>query len=181
MLKRLTGSVPPPEKAPDLNLDIPVSIEDILGRVSASATLPDGKLLGIAMPDDAKDGTQIRIEGQGHRLPSVKRGDVVATLRVKPHRWYRHHGYDLLTYVDIDIENAVLGCEAKVETPDGEMKVTIPPWTGSNYKATIAGRGLPKGHGMRGNLIAEVRVLLWDRPDQKIIDLMRSLREGFYL
>ncbi|MDB5525937.1 MAG: dnaJ domain protein [Rhizobium sp.] len=181
VIKRLTGSVPPPEKAPDLCVDIPVSIEDILGRVNPSTTLPDGKLLGITMPDDARDGTQIRLEGHGHRLPSVKRGDVVATLRIKPHRWYRHYGYDLLTYVDIDIENAVLGCEAKVDTPDGEMKVTIPPWTGSNYKATIAGRGLPKGHGMRGNLIAEVRVLLWDRPDQKIIDLMRSLREGLYL
>jgi len=181
VLKRLTGSVPPPEKAPDLNIDVAISIEDVLQRVNPSVTLPDGSALVVKIPDDAKDGTQIRFEGHGHRLPQVKRGDVVATLRLKPHNWYRPHGYDLLTHIDIDIENAVLGCEATVETPDGQTKVTIPPWTGSHYKTTIAGKGLPKGHGMRGNLIAEVRVLLWDRPDQKVIDLMRSLREGLYL
>jgi DnaJ-class molecular chaperone len=181
VIKRLTRQAPPPEKAPDLNIDVTVAIEDILKRQHPSITLPDGKLLSVTIPDDAKDGTQIRFEGYGHRLPNVKRGDVVATLRLKPHNWYRHYGYDLLTYVDIDIENAVLGCQASVETPDGPSKLTIPPWTGSNYKATIQGRGLPKGNGERGNLIAEVRVLLWDRPDQKVIDLMRSLREGFYL
>jgi DnaJ-class molecular chaperone len=181
VIKRLTRQVPPPDKAPDLAIDVPVSIEDILQRANPSVTLPDGTPLTIKIPDDAKDGTQIRMEGQGHRLPHIKRGDVLATLRIKPHSWYRPHGYDLLTHVDIDIENAVLGCEATVETPDGQTKVTIPAWTGSTYKVTIAGKGLPKGHGMRGNLIAEVRVLLWDRPDQKVIDLMRSLREGLYL
>lgn len=181
LLKRLTRTHPAPEKAPDLTLDVQVSIEDVLNRVTQTAMLPDGTPLTVKMPTDAKDGTQIRLEGLGHRLPHIKRGDVVATLRLKPHRWYRHHGYDLLTFVDIDIENAVLGCEASVETPDGESKITIPPWTSSNYKHTIAGKGLPKGHGMRGNLIVEVRVLLWDRPDQKIIDLMRSMREGLYL
>ena len=32
-----------------------------------------------------------------------------------------------------------------------------------------------------GDLIAEVRLLLWEKPDAKMIDLMRSLREGLYL
>lgn len=181
VFRRLTRQVPTPDKAPDFSIDVPVTIEDILGRVGPAITLPDGAPLTIRIPDDAKDGTQIRMDGRGYLLPHVKRGDVVATLRIKPHTWYRPHGYDLLTYVDIDIENAVLGCEATVETPDGQSKVTIPPWTSSGYKATVAGKGLPKGHGMRGNLIAEVRVQLWDRPDQKIIDLMRSLRQGLYL
>ena len=35
--------------------------------------------------------------------------------------------------------------------------------------------------GERGDLIAEIRLLLWEKPDAKMIDLMRSLREGLYL
>jgi DnaJ-class molecular chaperone len=181
VFRRLTRQVPAPERAPDLNIEVQVSIEDILSRFAPQVTLPDGTQQTIRLPDDVKDGTQIRMEGRGYLLPHVKRGDLVVTLRVKPHTWYRPHGYDLLTYVDIDIENAVLGCEATVETTDGQSKVTIPPWTSSGYKVTVAGKGLPKGHGMRGNLVAEVRVQLWERPDQKIIDLMRSLKEGLYL
>lgn len=181
LLKRLTRQIPPPERAPDLNIDAMVSIEDILNRINPTVTLEDGKLLSIPLPDAIKDGTQIRVEGYGHRLPGLKRGDVMATVRIKPHRWYRVDGHDLHTAVDIDIDKAVLGGEVKVETPDGTQKITIPPWSGSQYTARIANGGLPKGAGIRGDLIAEMRVLLWDRPDQKLVDLMRSLRDGLYL
>jgi len=68
-----------------------------------------------------------------------------------------------------------------VETPNGSQRITIPPWSGSTYSARLDSQGLPKGNGMRGDVIAEVRVLLWDRPDPKLVDLMRSLRDGLYL
>jgi DnaJ-class molecular chaperone len=181
VFKRLIRPAATPERAPDLVLDAAISVEDLLKRLNPTVTLPDGKMISIPLPEDARDGSVVKVEGYGHRLPGMKRGDVVATLRIKPHKWFRWDGGDLLTYVDIDIENAVLGCEATVTTPDGETKVTIPPWSGSQYKARIAGKGLPKNKTERGDLIAEVRVLLWDHPDQKVIDLMRSMKNGLYL
>ena len=36
-------------------------------------------------------------------------------------------------------------------------------------------QGPAQGNGRRGDLIVEIRVMLWDHPDQKVIDLMRSL------
>jgi len=149
--------------------------------VNPTITLPDGKLLSVPLPEDAMDGTTVRMEGQGHKLPGMKRGDVVATLRIKPHKWYRHDYYDLRTFHDIDIENAVLGCETTVETPDGPVRIRIPEWSGSSRAVKVEGKGLPRGGGRRGNLIVEIRVMLWDHPDQKVIDLMRSLREGLIL
>ena len=181
LIKRLTRQVPAPEKAPDLNMDVSVSIEDLLARVNPAVTLPDGKLVSIPLPDAVTEGTQVRVEGYGHRLPNLKRGDIVATIRIKPHRWYRVDGYDLRTPVEIDIDKAVLGGEVAVETPQGVQKVTIPPWSGSQYTAKIANRGLPSGAESRGDMIAEMRVMLWDHPDQKLVDLMRSLRDGLYL
>ena len=75
----------------------------------------------------------------------------------------------------------MLGCETTVETPDGPIRIRVPEWSGSNRTVKIEGRGLPRGGGRRGNLIVEIRVMLWDHPDQKVIDLMRSLREGLFL
>jgi DnaJ-class molecular chaperone len=181
LVKRLTGQVPAPEKAPDLNIDAMVSIEDLINRVNPAITLPDGKLLSVTLPDGAMEGTTVRMEGYGHKLPNMRRGDVLATLRIKPHRWYRADFYDLRTFHDIDIENAVLGCDTSVETPDGAVRIKVPEWSGSNRTVKVPGKGLPKGNGMRGDLIVEIRVMLWDHPDQKIIDLMRSLREGLFL
>jgi DnaJ-class molecular chaperone len=121
------------------------------------------------------------MEGYGYKLPGMKRGDVVATIRIRPHKWYRVDHYDILTFHDIDIENAVLGCEAKVETPDGQVRVNVPEWSGSSRTIKVEGKGLPRGNGRRGNLIVEIRVMLWDHPDQKVVDLMRSMREGLVL
>ena len=144
LVKRLTGQVPPPEKAPDLNVDAMVSIEDLINRVNPAITLPDGKLLTVTLPDGAMDGTTVRVEGYGHKLPNMRRGDVVATLRLKPHKWYRTSFYDLHTFHDVDIENAVLGCDATVETPDGPVRIKVPEWSGSNKTVKVPGKGLPK-------------------------------------
>ena len=39
---------------------------------------------------------------------------------------------------------------------------------------------IPESDGLtRGDLIAEIRLLLWEKPDDKMIDLMRSLRKDF--
>lgn len=181
LVKRLTGQVPAPEKAPDFNVDAMVSIEDLVNRVNPAITLPDGKLLSVTLPDGAMDGTTVRMDGYGHKLPNMRRGDVLATLRIKPHKWYRTDFYDLRTFHDIDIENAVLGCDATVETLDGPVRIKVPEWSGSDRTVKVPGKGLPKGNGMRGDLIVEIRVMLWDHPDQKVIDLMRALREGLFL
>lgn len=181
LVRRLTRQVPPPDKAPDLAIDATVSIEDMINRVSPTVTLPDGKLLSVTLPEGAIEGTTVRLEGYGHRLPGMRRGDVVATIRIARHPWYRVDHYDIHTFLDIDVENAVLGCEMMVETPDGPFRVTVPEWSGSNHRIRVEGRGLPRGDCSRGDLHAELRVMLWDHPDQKVIDLMRSLREGLFL
>jgi DnaJ-class molecular chaperone len=181
LIRRFTRQTPAPDKAPDLSIDVPVSLEDLMNRANPTVTLPDGKLLSVTLPDDAENGAIVRIEGYGHRLPGMKRGDVVATLRLRPHNWFTAEGHDLRTFHDIDIENAVLGCETMVETLNGPERISVPEWTGSGHVIKIPGYGLPKGNGMRGDLFVEMRVKLWDHPDQKVIDLMRSLREGLFL
>ena len=41
--------------------------------------------------------------------------------------------------------------------------------------------GLPNGEGGRGALVVELRVMLWEKPDEKVTDLMRLMREGLYI
>ncbi len=65
-------------------IDAAVTVEDLLKRLNPTVTLPDGKMISIPLPEDARDGSVVRVEGYGHRLPGMKRGDVVATLRIKP-------------------------------------------------------------------------------------------------
>lgn len=179
--RKMSGQAEAPEKAPDLAVTCEISIEEIFSKARAVIALPDGRQLRTALPDGVADGRQIRITSQGHRLPGMKRGDVVVTFRIKPHAAFRADGLDLYTSLPVDIENAVLGCETIVDAPDGPVRVTVPVWSGSDRTLRIRGRGLPGRDGARGDLYAEIRVMLWDHPDEKVKDLMRSMREGLFL
>ena len=181
LVKALIGQPAPPEKAPDLATTHWISVEDLHAGRHQTLVLADGRSVGFDLPDGATEGTAIRIEGQGHRLAGMKRGDLVVELRVKHHPFFRVEKHNLVTFHPVDIENAVLGCETTVETLSGNRNITIPEWSGSDQIVLVEGEGLRRDDGTRGDLIVELRVMLWDFPDQKVVDLMRSLREGLFL
>lgn len=180
IIRRIRGSRARIEKAPDLVADVVVTVEDILNRVRPTIETPEGQTIKVPVGAGTTDGQVIRLKEAGYRIENLKRGDAVVTVRVAPGR-FRVDGFDLKVDLPVTIENAVLGCETTIEGPLGPLSVTVPAWSGSDQTIRIEGEGLTKENGERGDLIAEIRLLLWEKPDDKMIDLMRSLREGLYL
>ena len=180
IIRRIRGSRAKVEKAPDLVAGITVTVEDILNRTRPTLETPDGQTLRVPIGAGTTDGQVIRLKEAGYRIENLRRGDAVITVRVAPGR-FRVDGFDLKVDLPITIENAVLGCEMTIDGPLGTIPVTVPAWSGSDRAIRIAGEGLVMENGERGDLIAEIRLLLWEKPDAKMIDLMRSQREGLYL
>lgn len=180
ILRRIRGSRAKADKAPDLMTEVTVSVEDILARTRPTIETPEGQTIRVPIGAGTTDGQVIRLKEAGHRIENLRRGDVVVTVRVAPGR-FRIDGFDLKIDLPVTIENAVLGCEMTVEGPSGPLSVTVPAWSGSDREIRIEGEGLLRDTGERGDLVAQVRLLLWEKPDDKMIDLMRSLREGLYL
>lgn len=180
IIRRIRGGRAKVEKAPDLIADVTVTVEDILNRVRPTIETPEGQTIRVPIGAGTTDGQVIRLKEAGHRIENLKRGDAVVTVRVAPGR-FRVDGFDLKVDLPVTIENAVLGWETTIEGPLGPIAVTVPAWSGSDQTIRISGEGLTRDSGERGDLIAEVRLLLWEKPDDKMIDLMRSLREGLYL
>jgi DnaJ-class molecular chaperone len=182
IVRRIRGAgKPAPEKVPDIFCDVTVSIEDIFRREKATATLPDGQTLKVALPAGTTDGSIVRLKEMGYRLNGMQRGDVVVAVRVLQDGRFRTDGTDLRTTLPVNIQDAILGCEMKVETLTGPVSVTIPAWSGSDHVIQLAGHGLPAADGKRGDLLVELRLMLWEKPDEKVTDLMRSLRNGLFL
>ncbi|MDO9415753.1 DnaJ C-terminal domain-containing protein [Pararhizobium sp.] len=169
------------ERAPDLTFDLFVTVADIFNRARVKADLPEDQSFNIRLPAGTTTGQEIRLKEQGHRVPGLKRGDAVATVRLAPDETIRVEGYDLRVVLPVDIGNAILGCDSSVDTPEGKIAVTVPPWSGSDHVIRIENQGLADADGKRGDLLVEIRVMLWDKPDSKVTDLMRSLREGLFL
>lgn len=180
-VRRIRGIQPPPEKAPDLVVEATVTIDDLLAQKPVPITLSDGRELRVPLESGVTQGHVVRLKGQGLKLQGMGRGDVAVTLRVAKNEKFTVDGYDLKTVLPITLEDAVLGCEASVETPNGPLSVTIPAWSSSDQVIRLDDLGLYNDEGGRGALAVELRVMLWEKPDDKVTDLMRVMREGLFL
>lgn len=171
------GGLRATDKVPDILCETTVTIEDILRRRKAETTLPDGQVLKVAIPDGTTDGSEIRLRGEGFRLGNL-RGDLVVKVRVARAARYRLEGFDLYAILTLPLQDAVLGTETVIEAPTGKVKLTVPAWSGSGRQIRIDGQGLPDGAGGRGALVVELAITLSDKPDPRLLDLMKSQRDG---
>ncbi|MBP2447090.1 J domain-containing protein [Rhizobium leguminosarum] len=182
LVRRFTGAKDTGlEKAPDEVATATVTIDDVLKSSWITASLPEGREIGFALPAGTRDGHELRLKGQGFKLPGMQRGDAVINIRIAPDPRFTVDGFDLHAVLPLSIENAVLGTEARIEGPSGPLNITVPAWSGSDKTISIPGQGLHREEGGRGDLVVELRIILWEKPDDKVTDLMRSMREGLFL
>ena len=181
LMRRIRRTAPQPEKAPDHAVEAQATLEDLLKLNPLTIKLPEEREVRLQLDAGMTDGHVARLKGQGLKVQGMQRGDLLVTLRVERDSRFRLSGFDIVTVLPISLEDAVLGTEKEVETFEGPRTVTIPPWSGSDRTVVLDGLGLHDAEGGRGKLMVEIRVMLHEKPDEKITDLMRHMREGLYI
>ncbi|MFS8112955.1 DnaJ domain-containing protein [Rhizobium jaguaris] len=184
LVRRITGGTTQDkvsEKTPEIAAEATVTLDDMLKGNWITVALSDGREARFQATTDISNGQVVHMKGQGLKLQGMQRGDVAITIHLSTDSRFTLKGLDVHTTLPVTIENAVLGYETTVEGLNGPVKLTVPPWSGSDQVVRISGEGLPDGHGGKGDLVVELRLMLWEKPDDKVTDLMRSMREGFFL
>ena len=92
----------------------------------------------------------------------VRAGDLIMTVSVQSHKDFEVEGIDLRTKVPVDLFVALLGGEARVDTLQGAVALTIPPDTQNGKVFRLKEQGMPdvKDSEKRGDLLVEVVVEL---------------------
>jgi curved DNA-binding protein len=131
----------------------------------------DGRRLDVTIPRGANDGTKLKLSGQG-----PMGGDLVVTVRLRPHPVFTRKGGDLERDLPITLGEALLGGEVPVTTLKGRVLLRIPAGTQNGHRFRLKGQGMPafRGEGF-GDLYARVRVVLPTRLDDKARDAARDL------
>ena len=144
----------------DVEAELPVTLEELLNGGKRRITL-DGRSLDVEIPRGAREGTVLRLAGQGGKgLGDGPPGDVFLHLRLVPHPRYRVTGDDLELDLPLAPWQAALGAEVKVETPDGTVTLKVPPGSQSGRRLRLRARGLPRADGSRGDLYAVIRIVV---------------------
>jgi DnaJ-class molecular chaperone len=173
------GNFDAEEFAEPAGRDVAVAVTISLAEAALGGTrrvhLPTGKEVDVKIPVGLADGKQIRLKGQGLPGPGSI-GDALITIKIAPHPLFKVDGANLRLDVPITLYEAVLGAKVRVPTLDGAVDLAVPPGTNSGRTFRIAGKGMP-GDGRSGDLYATVRVMLPDKGDPELDELMRKWRD----
>jgi DnaJ-class molecular chaperone len=139
------------------------------------------KRLEVKIPAGVRDGSRIRIAGQG--VPGRaggSKGDIYLVVKVLPHKLFERKGDDLYAEVSVPLAAAILGGEVGLATLNGNLSLKIPPETQNGKVFRLAGKGMPQlGNADYGNLFAKVKVVLptnLTEEERRLFEKLRSLR-----
>lgn len=137
----------------------------------------DAETIEVRIPKAVADGARLRLRGKGQPSPAGERGDLLLTIKVAAHPFYRREGdqgLDIVADLPISITEASLGAKVPVRTPGGVVDVSIPAGTASGSRLRLRGRGAETQEGRKGDFYALVKIV----PPKNLSDAdQQALRE----
>lgn len=103
----------------------------------------------VKIPAGIEDGQTIRLAGQGNPgIGGAAAGDLLVTIHVAPHPWFRREGTNILVDVPVTPSEAALGSKVDVPTlSDGIVVMNVPPGTSSGTRMRLRGKGVKSSRG----------------------------------
>ncbi|MEM9301895.1 MAG: DnaJ C-terminal domain-containing protein [Pseudomonadota bacterium] len=162
---------PPPQRGRDLVSDLSVDLEQAYRGGKQRINLGD-RALSVAIPAGVSDGQKIRLKGQGQPGHGGA-GDLLLTVRIRPHARFRLDDGDLHTRVDLAPWEAARGGPVQVETLSGAIQLTVPAGARSGQKLRARGRGMPGSPA--GDLYVELMIQAPPATDPDVARLYEEL------
>ncbi len=166
---------PPPEPK-DLNLKrtIRLSFERMMKGGEARFSL-SGQTIKVPFPAGVRDGYKVRIKGRG-LTEGGRKGDLYVTFRISEDGRYRRDGYNILTTIDVDAIDAMVGARIELEAPgDQRLDLAIPAGTQHGDKLRIKGQGI-QNENAPGDIIAEVRIVIPTMLTKAQVEALKKIR-----
>jgi curved DNA-binding protein len=145
----------------DLEAELELSLEEAARGGHRWLTLGDGRSYEVTIPPGVREGQRIRLAGEGGPgIGGGSVGDLFLRVRLKPHPRFRLDGDNLSTELPVAPWEAALGATVELKTLDGTAKVKVPGGSSCGRRLRLRGEGMPRSGGGRGDLYAEVRILV---------------------
>lgn len=154
-----------PIKGENIETTIDAEIEEAFyglnKKISMKSTDGSVKNFDVTIPQGIRDGEKIRLIGQGKEgTDGGKNGDLFIKINIKDNKKFKLKGKDLYTDLFLTPWEAALGTRVQLQSIDDTAQVYIPEGVQTGEILRIPGKGYKDGQGGRGDLIAEVKVMV---------------------
>lgn len=171
-----------PIKGENIETEIKVSLNDAFYGLEKKISLRtvEGKMktFSVKIPEGIRNGEKIRLIGQGKKgINGGKNGDLLIKIDIEDNKVFKLYGCDLCTDLKLTPWEAALGTRIDLKTIDGETKIYIPQGVQSGEKIKIPSKGYKDGKGGRGDLVAEIKIMVPKKLELDEKEMFEKLQE----
>lgn len=164
-----------PQRGSDLTTSSTINFIDSIQGTQLKLGV-HGETVNVKVPAGIQDGQKLKVRGKGQPSPNGgPAGDLVVTIKVKPHPVFSRDGDHIRVTVPITYAEAVLGATIQVPTLGGEpVKLKVAPGTPNGRTLRVKGKGVQLS-GKEGDLLATVEIAV----PAHVSDKAKALLEQF--
>ncbi len=148
-----------PQRGSDVSYNMRVDFLDAAKGVEKQISL-NGKNINVKIPAGMQSGQTMRLKGLGNvGLNGGENGDVLITVNVNEHPYFKADGLNILLDLPISVKEAISGAKITVPTINGKVAVTVPAFSSSGEKLRLKGLGIKSKFG-QGDEIINLKIVL---------------------
>jgi DnaJ-class molecular chaperone len=137
------GGAPRQIKGEDQTYKLTVDLLESVHGAKRKVTLANGKTLNINIPENVKEGQNIRLKGQGSLGKNGgSNGDALIEISIKKHPYFTVKDNDIHLELPINIHEAIVGAKVTVPTISGKISLNIPKNSSSGKVMRLKEKGL---------------------------------------
>ena len=166
-----------PQRGQDLISTSTVNFIDSINGTTIKLNVRN-EIVTVKVPAGIKDGQKLKLGGKGQPSPNGgPAGDLVVTIKVKPHPVFTRDGDDVRVSVPVTFTEAALGATIQVPVLGGApVKLKVAPGTPSGRTLREKGKGVQFGN-KQGDLLATIEVVVPAHLPAKAKQLLEKFEE----
>lgn len=133
----------------DYQTDVTIPFGDAVRGTTVDLRMPGNPSpVSVRIPAGAEEGSRLRIPGHGGPSPNGgPSGDLILSIHVSPHEFFKREGSDLHLDVPITVAEAYRGAKVKIPTFEGAVTLKVPERTQSGTVMRLRGKGVASTRG----------------------------------
>jgi DnaJ-class molecular chaperone len=165
-------------KGAEVTTEVSVDLLSAIRGTQILVNMPGKGEIQVRIPPGAGNGDKVRVAGHGEpgQLGGPA-GDLLITVRVKPHPHFERDGLDLKLDLPLAPGEAFLGAKVSVPTPDGEVTLKVPKGTQSGQLTRLRGKGVQRKDKV-GDLYVRFLIRLPQHPSKSVAKAVAELDEA---
>ena len=171
-----------PVKGENIETEINISIEEAFygSEKKISLRAVDGKMktFAVKVPTGIRNNEKIRLIGLGKSgTNGGKNGDLFIKVKINDDSKFKLSANDIVTELYLTPWEAALGSRVNISGIDEKVSLYVPPGIQSGEKVRIQHKGYKDAQGGRGDLVAEIKIVVPKKMPENEKELYERMKE----